>query len=404
MKRHFSFLLLLLFAVQMHAQATIHYVIPGGTGGGTSWQDGGDLAQMLTQAQDGDEVWVLQGAYYPSPVEIYHSISVYGGFTDTSTHPNWRPSLLQDRSWIIFDNLNNPNNVPFISVNFDPNATNPQPTLDHFVLDGFIMRDAFTSYSNNYGGALRADSIRNLYLRNLYVYNCQAYNGGGMYLNNILYGYMENVFFNNNYAVNYGGGLFLSFCTDFIMVNTAFTHNQADCISSPVPSNMPETFGSGGMFIESSNVIIYNLTATQNGTNTFDYQAKRHAYKAGCITGSDVAFYNSIIYPDTMNIEYNHQNTVSFNQCCLWTTTTLYLHGRVYTNNCNWDTYNTITKSGVSSLNPMFDFSTHPPFPYLNANSPYIDAGSNPYSTSYDLFGLPRVVGSNVDYGALEFQ
>ena len=317
MKRHFSFLLLLLFAAQAHAQPTIHYVIPGGTGNGTSWQDGGDLAQMLTQAQDNDEVWVMQGYYYLSPVEIYHSISVYGGFTGTEPDPNARSPLLMSRS--VVDLSQNQGTVPSISVNFDhrPPFSFPPP-IDHFVMDGFILHSANTS--RNWGGALRADSVNNLFLRNLFIYDCVAIDGGGMYLNNISFGYMENVFFNNNFAENYGGGLFLSFCTDFTMVNTAFTNNYAECIYSPTQSCTYDTYGSGGVFIESSNVVVHNMTATNNGTDTTNDITKRHSYKAGCITGSNVAFYNSIIYPDTMNIEYNAQKTVYYDRCCLWST------------------------------------------------------------------------------------
>ena len=130
MKRHFSFLLLLLFAVQMNAQPTIHYVIPGGTGNGTSWQDGGDLAQMLTQAQDNDEVWVMQGFYTLSPVVIYNSISVYGGFTGSETDPNMRPPLLMSRS--VVDLSLNQGTVPSISVNFYPAVYPNNPNINFY--------------------------------------------------------------------------------------------------------------------------------------------------------------------------------------------------------------------------------------------------------------------------------
>ncbi|MBP5396063.1 MAG: hypothetical protein J6Y34_03620 [Bacteroidales bacterium] len=405
MKKSLFMLLLLLFAVQMHAQPTIHYVIPGGTGGGTSWQDGGDLAQMLTQAQDNDEVWVMQGYYTLSPVVIYNSISVYGGFTGTENHPDMRPPLLLSRS--VVDLSQNTGMVPSISVNFYPGPPNFYflPSINHFVMDGFILYGATTS--NNWGGALRVESVEELHLRNLYVYNCQATNGGGMYLDDIRHGYMENVFFNNNFADNFGGGLFLSFCTDFTMVNTAFTNNYADCIYSPSQNCTVDTYGSGGVFIESSNVVVHNMTATNNGTDTLNFATKRHAYKAGCITGSNVAFYNSIIYPDTMNIEYNYQKTVSYDQCCLWTTQHIQLIGvwyDSYLDSCYVNPTSTVIESNIFSANPLFDFGTYNPFPYLQPNSPCIDAGSYSCGTLYDLFGNFRVTGIDADLGAMEYQ
>ena len=114
---------------------------------------------------------------------------------------------------------------------------------------------------------------------------------------------MENVFFHENYASNYGGSLFLSFCTDFTMVNTAFTHNTADCIHSP-------------------------------------------------------------------------------------------------SHNCTHETY----ESNIFSANPLFDFGTYNPFPYLQSNSPCIDAGSYSCGTQYDLFGNFRVTGIDADLGAMEYQ
>ena len=409
MKRHFSFLLLLLFAMQAHAQPTIHYVIPGGTGNGTSWQDGGDLAQMLTQAQDNDEVWVMQGYYTLSPVVIYNSISVYGGFTGSETDPNMSPPLLMSRS--VVDLGQNQGTVPSISVNFYPGIypNNPNnnfyffPIINHFVMDGFILYGANTS--RNWGGALRVDSVIDVHLRNLYIYNCRAIDGGGMYLNKIRHGYMENVFFNNNFAENYGGGLFLSFCTDFTMVNTAFTNNYAECIYSPTQSCTYDTYGSGGVFIESSNVVVHNMTATNNGTDTTNDITKRHSYKAGCITGSNVAFYNSIIYPDTMNIEYNAQKTVYYDRCCLWSTQLL--GGKwydSYLDMCYPNPTSTVIPTNVFSANPLFDFGTYNPFPYLQPNSPCIDAGSYSCGTQYDLYGNFRVTGIDADLGAMEYQ
>ena len=228
-----------------------------------------------------------------------------------------------------------------------------------------------------------------------------------MYLENIPNGYMERVLFWDNFATCYGGGLFISDCSDFTTVNTVFVNNCAYCSNSPVPHYKPETYGSGGMFIEQSKVVIHNMTATQNGTDTSDYLTKRRAYKAGCIARSDVWFYNSIIYPDTMNIEYNHQNTVYYDHCCLWTTQHLMLQGLVYDsflNDCNWDANNTVIESNIFSSDPIFNLITYFPYPYLQSTSPCVNTGNTSYPIQYDIFWLPREVGGTIDMGAMEFQ
>lgn len=126
--------------------------------------------------------------------------------------------------------------------------------------------------------------------------------------------------------------------------------------------------------------------------------------KGGCIAQSTVHFNNVISYPDSINIEYNHQDTVYYDHCCLWTTQHLRLQGKVYINNCMWDPGNTVIESNILSADPLFDFYSYYPYPYLQSGSPCIDAGSGTYGIPYDLFGLPRHVGNDVDMGAMEYQ
>ena len=397
MKRHFSFLLLLLFAAQAHAQ--IYYSEPYATGTGSSWFDPGDLETLLTNAPDGSQVWVKQGLYdISNTIVITHSISIYGGFEGTENNPSERSlithnySILHAPSQIMIGSI--------LSVNVDPyNGIHPViQNISHFELDGFYLENAFTG---SWGGALRVESVDNLVLRNIVVRFCQAYDGGGMYLENIPLGYMENVMFWENYASCYGGGLFVSDCENFIMVNTAFNGNYAGCSNSPVPPHLKETYGSSGLFFEQSKIDVHFMTLTQNSFG-----------KGGYVARSTVHFNNVISYPDSINIEYNHNDTVYYDHCCLWTTDHLRLQGLVYmpylgdwTNMIvDWDVHNTVIETNIISSNPLYDLNTYFPYPYLQSGSPCIDAGSGTYGIPYDLFGLQRPSGTNMDIGAMEYQ
>lgn len=389
-------LLLLLFAVQMHAKQ-VYYVKPvaTGLGDGSSWDNAGDLKAILTNAIDGSQVWVQQGLYeIDSSIVITHSISVYGGFFGSET-------LFSQRN--VFSNnysILHSTQAPISSmlcVNVDPyNGIHPITAINHFELDGFYLENAFAPSA--WGGALRVESVDNLILQNIVVRYCQAFDGGGMYLENIPNGYMERVLFWGNVAENLAGGLFVSDCSDFTMVSTAFTYNNAYCYNSPTGIT---TFGSAGFFFEYSRVNVHHMTLTQN-----EYG------KGGCVAHSTVHFNNSISYPDSINIEFNHYDTVYYDHCCLWITQHLRLQGLVrmpYLGNwlypiVDWDNHNTVVETNIFSSNPQFNLNTFYPYPYLQSTSPCIDAGCASFGTPFDILWLPREVGNAIDMGAMEFQ
>ncbi|MCP4123618.1 MAG: hypothetical protein GY751_17845, partial [Bacteroidetes bacterium] len=77
-----------------------------GTNTGTNWTDAfTDLQDALVSAQAGDEVWVAQGTYYPTPdtsrmiyFEVPKGVALYGGFSGTE-------SSLEERDWLAHETV-----------------------------------------------------------------------------------------------------------------------------------------------------------------------------------------------------------------------------------------------------------------------------------------------------------
>jgi predicted outer membrane repeat protein len=79
---------------------TIRYVSPTGTGSGTSWADAsGDLNAMLLASTSGDDVWVMQGTYFPTQCvsgcteaeretsfALQNGVNLIGGFIGNETN------------------------------------------------------------------------------------------------------------------------------------------------------------------------------------------------------------------------------------------------------------------------------------------------------------------------------
>ena len=335
------------------------------------------------------------------------NLKIYGGFNGTE-------SLLTDRVLTSISDYSvlQPKHIDTLSiVNVNPNPfafTIPDSTmwpnrychLDSFLMDGFTLENGTFSFINNlvlngWGAGIMADSVYHLFLRNMIVRNNMAFLGGGIYLQNILHSVMENVLFTGNTAQSIGGGLFVSNCTDHTMINLAFTENVSQLI------NAFPNYTSSGFYIEHSIVEAQNITA--NG-NVYE--------SAGAIYISDVNFYNSIFYPDNVQVLFNHFNTVSYNTCCLWTTNYTYLQGwnRIpYMGDWSniiydWDYHNNILTNDIFSQDPLIYIPIYP-YLHLSNGSPCIDRGDQSYYNggNNDLCQRERNVHT-IDLGAIEHQ
>ena len=356
MKKLILFSMFCACATVMDAQQ-IWYVEPIGTGNGSSWNSTVDLTTAVAQANSNDEIWVKEGDYHEW-LSIPSNVKIYGGFGGTETSVSQRNPLLHETklnagSSVIAHPLRHI--VSFYGVN-------------NCLLDGFTI-DGGGSIHTTGGGVFSSDAA-NIVLKNLKIRSCVGLEGGGAYIHSSSV-WMENVIFENNYAVDVGGGLVISVCDDVTLANVLFFHNDTIPYDD---STITFTKRGGGFYVEMSTPVFYNLTVSDNNAMT-------NMGSGGYFDHSTGVFYNSVIYNDTIVLGVNA--SVTYYNCLLWKVTS------------------STPGSANFCSNPMFDPDLH-----LGQGSPCIDAGNNnyvPLSVTFDLDLNPRINGNSVDIGAYEF-
>ena len=186
------------------------YVIPEGTGEGSSWTDGIGLQSALETTLPGDTLWLSAGIYKPTTDDdrrisfiINKDVKVFGGFAGTETS-------LEQRDWnknktILSGNIGDVAKSSDNSFNV-VKMEGPllKPLTNACVLDGVIIESGF---ADDYYSTTR--------------------NGGGL---NVNYAapIVRNVWFRSNYADLYGGAVYLSETTAALFGNVLFADNKND--------------------------------------------------------------------------------------------------------------------------------------------------------------------------------
>ena len=358
MKKLILLFLLCAWATVMNAQPQIWYVEPIGTGNGSSWNSTIDLATAMIQVNSNDEIWVREGDYYEW-LSFPPGVKIYGGFDGTETslsqrNPHIHESRLNAGSSVIALPLRHI--VSFYGVN-------------NCLLDGFTIEGGGNIFTT--GGGVFSYDATNIVLKNLRIRSCVGLEGGGAYIHNTSL-WMENVIFEDNRAVDIGGGLVISVCDEITLANVLFLHN--DTIRYDDDTTINFTRRGGGFYVEMSSPVFYNLTVSDNN-------AKTNMGSGGYFDNSTGAFYNSVIYNDTIVLGVNA--SVTYYNCLLWEVTS------------------STPGSANFCSNPLFDPDLH-----IGSGSPCIDAGNSnyvPLSVTFDLDLNPRINGNSVDIGAYEF-
>ncbi len=174
-----------LLGLSSSLHARVFYVHPEGFGDGSSWQDAAyDLAEILLEAEAGDEVWVAEGVYYPTEFEDRHAsfvikegVKVYGGFVGTE-------QSLEERSWQYHhtvlsgaigsdDLVDNSYTVVYL------NGYSSQTVLDGFIIYGAAANGNEQSTDREkYGGGLFIEAIPGREVRPLII-NCSFISNKG---------------------------------------------------------------------------------------------------------------------------------------------------------------------------------------------------------------------------------
>jgi len=162
MKNYSKILLAMAFSMVLSTSLSAKTIYVTTTGSnantGLSWASPKQsIAQAMTIAADGDEVWVKAGTYtqIAGGASVTTKISIYGGFVGTET-------VVTDRNWVtnktILNNTGTATNSRHFLVGSTGDATN-------FILDGFTLQNG----TSNAGGAI---SFSGSLSQNMIVRNC----------------------------------------------------------------------------------------------------------------------------------------------------------------------------------------------------------------------------------------
>lgn len=198
-------ILLLLFVTLVLSYktfATVIYVnaLATGNNDGSSWFNAfANLQDAIQFAEPGDSIWVAEGTYYPTIdenryayFELKQGVKWFGGFLGNETsfeERNWEdyPCVLSGDIGIEGDSTDNSYTIVYTAY-----------TDSTTVMDGFVIA---------YGNADSEETGE--------PFRGPTKGGGGMYVmgaenNNQATPVIRNCTFRNNFARNYGGGLFLN--------------------------------------------------------------------------------------------------------------------------------------------------------------------------------------------------
>ncbi|MBD2703801.1 hypothetical protein IC229_24355 [Spirosoma sp. BT702] len=362
---------------------SVVYVTPSGAGlqNGSSWSNalsGTALQEAInTAAGCGAQVWVAAGTYKPTTgndrsisFAMRNGVTIFGGFPTTGEpglaqrNPASFSTILSGDIGTLGDNTDNSFHVI--------NSTGLTNTA---MLDGFIISggNANGSSPNNQGGGIY-NSSGSPSLTNCNFQGNTAFQGGGMKNSNSSPSLTNCSFIGN--TASQGGGMENQSNSSPSLANCSFIGNTA--------SNT-----GGGMFNVGGSPSLINCSFSGNTASTGRGLGNN---------GSHVSLTNCVLFGN------GGQNTIANgNNSVVVATYSLFEPSETtYTGENNLTT----------TISPFADAGSVA----LNACSPAINAGnpasvtvaSPPYSATAlpptDLVGNPRIVGSRVDMGAVEFQ
>ena len=456
-----------LIGICVPAWATV-YVVPGGTGNGTTWAKAfGSIQGGINAAfsKGGDQVWVAKGTYYEN-ITLAAGVKLYGGFVGNETTLAARPS---------FPRPNPDPNASVINGGWAGSVvTVPAGLGPDVVIDGFVIIDGYSNYGG--GGILVLNS--NPIIRNCVITGNGATRGAGIYcvgasptiVNDIITGNFADDWgggiccedgaspsitystISCNYAGYYGGGLDIETDSSPLVAWVNITGNSAgwdgggvfvfdgsnpNITCNNISSNNAGWYG-GGIYIYNSsptitrNTISYNIAPIDGGGLYIYYYSSPAVidniiagnYAGGYGGGIAVYWYCSPIFTNNtiasntsvnkgggLVLLYKAAASVS-NNIVAFNSSGIYSYYSAPTLRKN-DVYNSpgvnyiglVPGTGDISVNPQFVNSAAGDY-HLAGTSPAINKGLNtaPSIPSLDYAGNTRIVGGIVDMGAYEAQ
>lgn len=426
-----TLLFALCFSLGMMAQSKIYYVSPAssGNGDGSSWANATTLADALTAAQAGDQIWVQGFEQITDPAQLYiapsggfsvkSGVQLYGGFKGDETNINGRETLgkpyqLKYRSVLSGDiskddnsdntNLIFPANTTrsdnathVLTLNMDPKSSgnnNTYPT----VVNGLSIGGGQADGTDEKGGGIYVTGNNtdggNFRIERCFLFNNYATQGGAVYVSsevkNVNNGESlinQCVIYNNaageRAAVeNQGGGVYLDGAAT--VVNSAVFNNENGGMSISADAkvvNCTITRNSGGgidMSDGSTDASVFNTVVWGNSSV---YSVTSPVFKSSAYPGAEENDGNG-----NLNLnKYNYENEKS---PCFESPSSRTGFDRDF----DW----------AENAYPLWSWA-------IQSDSYIVDKGNNNYydGNTYgaaDIVGNTRVSGPSISIGAYEYQ
>lgn len=425
-------LIALCFSLGMTAQSKIYYVSPTGTGDGSSWANATTLADALTAAQAGDQIWVKgfetvnsADSLYKGSFTVKSGVQLYGGFKGTETKLTDRETLgkpyqLKYRSVLSGDLQNDDkvddvnlifpanttrsdNNPHVLTLNMEPTQTSGNNNTYPTVVNGFTITGGQADDTDEKGGGIYiyGDNSNggNFRIERCFLFNNYATQGGAVYVasevKNVNNGESlinQCVIYNNaageRAAVeNQGGGVYLAGAAT--VVNTSIFNNENGGVrlssgSKVVNATIARNTGAGVDLTDNASATVANSIIWGNTSLSAEHQPtfKNSAYHEVTVTNSETdTDDNGNVYVAKEN--RGDQYGPMFDAPSVKTS---------YDRDFNW----------YQSAYPLWSWN-------VLEGSVMIDKGDAKVynSTVYgseDMAGNNRVSGTNISIGAYEYQ
>lgn len=414
-----AFFLLLLLAACLATPARaagVLFVAPGGAGArtGANWGNALDLPAALGRAGAGDELWLKQGIYLPTPgsdrsisFKIKSGVAVYGGFAGTeqslgernpSAHPSilsgdiGSPGVLADNSYHVVDasGTASDTHIDGVTISGGNSATAPPDDAGGGMIavnsDIILRHVIFRGNVANSGGGLASSGGNPLLAHVTFRQNVARNGGGGGMSNTLGHPFVSQSLFLGNSA-SLGGGLFNS-ADGMTVVQSVLSGNSAQ---------------SGGAIFNSLGSL--TLSQLSFGSN----RAQPDQGGAILSNGGHQIIRNSIVWGNGSQPLRDTAGASSDIRGAL-------VQGGFITGTNILDADPQFADAdGADGIAGTTDDNLR-----LAAGSPAIDAGDNNFipadlidddenadtneTAPFDLDGLPRIFGAHVDLGAYEWQ